>query len=89
LSSHGAGNIATCTQAQAGLVAPRQASESECKANRPKATGAILTNLQIADALFLSRHPVDFHLRQVFRRLEIHSRVQLTRLVVEWQSAED
>jgi DNA-binding CsgD family transcriptional regulator len=39
-----------------------------------------LTNPQIADRLFLSRHTVDFHLRQIFRKLEINSRVALTRL---------
>jgi DNA-binding CsgD family transcriptional regulator/predicted negative regulator of RcsB-dependent stress response len=42
-----------------------------------------LTNIQVADRLFLSRHTVDFHLRQVFRKLGIHSRVELTRSVLE------
>ncbi len=42
-----------------------------------------LTNRQIGSRLFLSRHTVDFHLRQIFRKLGISSRVELTRLVVE------
>lgn len=42
--------------------------------------GAALTNQQIADRLFLSRHTVNFHLRRVFRQLGISSRVQLVRL---------
>jgi DNA-binding CsgD family transcriptional regulator len=42
-----------------------------------------LTNPQVADRLFLSRHTVDFHLRQAFRKLDIRSRVELTRLVLQ------
>jgi DNA-binding CsgD family transcriptional regulator len=40
------------------------------------------TNRQAAARLFLSRHTIDFHLRQIFRKLGISSRVALTRLVV-------
>jgi DNA-binding CsgD family transcriptional regulator len=47
-----------------------------------------LTNRQIGARLFLSRHTVDFHLRQIFRKLGIGSRVELTRLVVEHAHAE-
>jgi DNA-binding CsgD family transcriptional regulator len=39
------------------------------------------TNAQAARDLCLSRHTVDFHLRQVFRKLCISSRVELARLV--------
>jgi DNA-binding CsgD family transcriptional regulator len=42
-----------------------------------------LTNRQVAEHMLLSRHTVDFHLRQVFRKLGITSRVELTRLVLE------
>lgn len=45
------------------------------------------TNRQVAAKLFLSPHTVGFHLRQVFRKLEISSRVELTRLVVENEAA--
>jgi DNA-binding CsgD family transcriptional regulator len=42
-----------------------------------------LTNREIGARVFLSPHTVDSHLRQIFRKLGINSRVELTRLVVE------
>jgi DNA-binding CsgD family transcriptional regulator len=38
--------------------------------------------------MFLSPHTIDFHLRQIFRKLDIGSRVELTRQVVERDSTE-
>ncbi|HEX6469471.1 MAG TPA: AAA family ATPase [Streptosporangiaceae bacterium] len=42
-----------------------------------------LTNRQVAAHMFLSPHTVSFHLRQVFRKLGISSRVQLARITPE------
>jgi transcriptional regulator of acetoin/glycerol metabolism/DNA-binding CsgD family transcriptional regulator len=42
-----------------------------------------LTNRGIASRLFVSVHTVDFHLRQIYRKLGISSRVELTRKMVE------
>jgi DNA-binding CsgD family transcriptional regulator len=43
-----------------------------------------LTNAQVGERMFLSRHTIDFHLRQIFRKLFVHTRVELTRLVLEF-----
>lgn len=42
--------------------------------------GAGLTNRQVAKQLFLSPHTVNYHLRGIFRKLGINSRVELARL---------
>jgi DNA-binding CsgD family transcriptional regulator len=44
-----------------------------------------LTNRQVGEQLFLSHHTVDFHLRSIFRKLGVKSRVGLARLVIECQ----
>jgi DNA-binding CsgD family transcriptional regulator len=42
-----------------------------------------LTNRQIAARMYLSASTVAFHLRQIFRKLDLGSRVELARVVVE------
>jgi DNA-binding CsgD family transcriptional regulator len=42
-----------------------------------------LTNRETAERLFMSRHTVDFHLRSIFCKLGVNSRVELTRLAIE------
>jgi DNA-binding CsgD family transcriptional regulator len=45
-----------------------------------------MTNRQAAAAAYLSRHTIDFHLRQAFRKLNVSSRVQLTRVAIEQEA---
>jgi DNA-binding CsgD family transcriptional regulator len=42
---------------------------------------AVLTNQAIADRLYLSRHTVDSHLRHIFGKLGVRTRVKLTHMV--------
>ncbi|WP_158566782.1 helix-turn-helix transcriptional regulator [Actinomadura craniellae] len=56
-------------------------TDTELKVTALVAQG--LTNPQIADQMFVSAHTVKFHLRQVFRKLGIASRVELARLATE------
>jgi DNA-binding CsgD family transcriptional regulator len=48
-----------------------------------------LTNREAAERLFMSHHTVGFHLRSIFSKLGVSSRVELTRLAVEHDAVED
>jgi DNA-binding CsgD family transcriptional regulator len=41
-----------------------------------------LTNRQAAERLFMSPYTVDTHLRSIFRKLAVNSRVELTRIAL-------
>src|SRR5688572_4621648 len=46
--------------------------------------GRAMTNQQIATRLCISPHTVNYHLRQIFQKLDLRSRVQLARLASMW-----
>ena len=48
-----------------------------------EAVGAGLTNAQAARRLFVSPYTVDYHLRQIFLKLGISSRVQLAAFLTQ------
>lgn len=52
-------------------------TKTERKVAEQVASG--LTNRQVASQLFVSPHTVGFHLRQIYRKLEIRSRIDLVR----------
>jgi DNA-binding CsgD family transcriptional regulator len=56
---------------------------SEPERDIARLVGAGLTNRQVAKQLFLSPHTVDYHLRGIFRKLGINSRVELAGLAHE------
>jgi predicted ATPase/DNA-binding CsgD family transcriptional regulator len=56
-------------------------SAREVDVLRLVATG--LTNAEVAERLFLSFRTVDWHLGSIYRKLEIHSRVEATRFAAE------
>ena len=62
-------------------------TDSELAVVRLVAAGQ--TNHQIATQLYLSPHTVSSHLRHVFAKLEIRSRVELVRLFVSREAAAD
>jgi DNA-binding NarL/FixJ family response regulator len=60
-------------------------TESEIAVAKLVADG--LKNREVAERLFVSRHTVSMHLRNAFAKLNINSRVELTRLVFEMEQA--
>ncbi|WAJ43717.1 LuxR C-terminal-related transcriptional regulator [Mycobacterium sp. Aquia_216] len=56
-------------------------SDSELAVVRLVATGS--TNREVAEQLFLSPHTVNAHLRQIFAKLGLRSRVELARLTAQ------
>ena len=59
----------------------RSADDAQATASELVSHG--YTNQEVADQMFISVHTVAFHLRQVFRKLGISSRVELARIAVE------
>src|SRR5215813_8046780 len=57
------------------------ASLSKTQRTVARLVSQALTNQQIARRLYLSPHTVNYHLRQIFRKLCINSRVELARIV--------
>jgi DNA-binding CsgD family transcriptional regulator len=66
ISSMGQPGLARLTDAERGVA---------------EVVAAGYTNREAAAKLFVSPHTVDYHLRHIFRKLDIESRVQLARIV--------
>ena len=53
------------------------------RTRRLKLVAQGLNNQQVADRMYISVHTVAFHMRQVFRKLNSGSRVELARIVLQ------
>jgi len=62
------------------LPVPRWADLTDTQRMVAELVAEGLTNRSVGARLFLSPHTVDFHLRQIYRRLGVRSRVELARL---------
>lgn len=61
---------------------------SEPERDIARLVGAGMTNRQVAKQLYLSPHTVNYHLRGIFKKLGISSRVELARWAHEQETAE-
>jgi transcriptional regulator of acetoin/glycerol metabolism len=68
---------------QANVAALGWASLTETERSVAEIIAEGATNRDAAARLFLSPHTIDYHLRQIFRKLAIGSRVELARFVVQ------
>jgi DNA-binding CsgD family transcriptional regulator len=72
--------LVTSDRPEAGWAAM---TDSELAVARLVAQG--LTNREVAEQLFVSPHTVSSHLRRVFTKLDVNSRVELTRLAGDYE----
>lgn len=80
--SLGAASAADSGPDQWPLLTPSELRIAECVAQG-------LTNKDIAHQLFVSPHTVDAHLKHMFTKLDIHSRVELTVLTMQHRTRLD
>jgi DNA-binding CsgD family transcriptional regulator len=62
-------------------TAHRWSSLTKAERNIAQQVARGLTNRETAALLFLSPHTVDYHLRQIYRKLAVQSRVEMARVV--------
>jgi DNA-binding CsgD family transcriptional regulator len=68
----------------------RRLAELTCKASELTVARLVaegLTNREVAERLFVSPHTVNSHLRHAFSKLGISSRVELARVVRDYEIA--
>ncbi len=61
-------------------------TDSELEVARLVAAG--LTNAKAAEQLFVSPHTIGTHLRHIFAKLDVNSRVELTRIALQRESGD-
>jgi DNA-binding CsgD family transcriptional regulator len=63
------------------MAAPQWSALTRAERNVVRHVAKGLTNRETAEKLFVSAHTVDYHLRRVFQKLGLRSRVELAHLV--------
>jgi DNA-binding CsgD family transcriptional regulator len=86
-------NVVTVRAARRNCAAGRGAAGWESLRSSERGIAELvaegLTNREIAARIFVSPHTVDTHLRRIYAKLSITSRIELTRLVVEHANTSD
>jgi transcriptional regulator of acetoin/glycerol metabolism/DNA-binding CsgD family transcriptional regulator len=82
----GSSTVGVVMHLESGNLAPRPKLGLSSLTDTERAIAELvsegLTNRQVAEHVFVSRHTVDFHLRSIFRKLGVASRIDLARQIV-------
>src|SRR5207237_528797 len=74
------------TSGDATRVPPPEATLTQYETQVALHVGAGATNNETAAALFISEKTVEYHLRNLYRKLGIRSRTELARIVASWEN---
>lgn len=83
-AQHAASQHPAVQHPKATLNRPRSVELTDREHAVAAMVGEALSNKQIAKRMLISPHTVNYHLRQIYRKLEINSRLQLAQHLRTW-----